>query len=44
MYRVFNMGIGMVVIADKNNVKQFKSIKAVTIGEIVDGDFGVRIE
>lgn len=44
MYRVFNMGIGMVVITDKKHVKQFKPIRPVTIGEIVAGDFGVRIE
>lgn len=44
MYRVFNMGIGMAVIVDKKDVKQFKSIRAVTIGEIAEGDFGVKIE
>jgi phosphoribosylformylglycinamidine cyclo-ligase len=44
MYRVFNMGIGMVVIVDKKDIRHFKSIKAVTIGEIVTGDFAVRIE
>ncbi len=44
MYRVFNMGIGMVVVVDRKDIKQFKSIKTVTIGEIVEGNSGVVIE
>jgi phosphoribosylaminoimidazole (AIR) synthetase len=44
MYKVFNMGIGMAVIVEKKDVKHFKSIRAITIGRIVPGDFGVRIE
>ena len=43
MYRVFNMGIGMVIIINKNKLKYFKSLKPKTIGEIVQGNFGVRI-
>ncbi len=44
MYRVFNMGIGMVVIIKPENLKYFKILKPLIIGEIVKGDFGVRIE
>ncbi len=44
MYRVFNMGIGMVVIIKPENLKYFKILKPLIIGEIVNGDFGVRIE
>ena len=43
MYRVFNMGIGMVVIIDKKNLRFFKKNKPKAIGEIVKGDFGVKI-
>jgi phosphoribosylformylglycinamidine cyclo-ligase len=46
MYRVFNMGIGMVVFVDKKSLT--KIIKKLTgakiIGEVVKGDFGVRIQ
>jgi phosphoribosylformylglycinamidine cyclo-ligase len=44
MYRVFNMGIGMVIIADENNAKKInEKCKAIgeeiyTIGTIVKGD------
>lgn len=41
MYRVFNMGIGMVAIIDKKNRRYFKSGKQ--IGEIVPGKPGVTI-
>jgi len=44
MYRVFNMGIGMCIITDKENLRYFKQIKPRVIGEIVKGDFGVRVE
>ena len=44
MYRVFNMGIGMVVIINKNNLKYFRSIKPKIIGEVVKGNFGVKVE
>uniref|UniRef100_A0A7C4TDG8 Phosphoribosylformylglycinamidine cyclo-ligase n=1 Tax=candidate division WOR-3 bacterium TaxID=2052148 RepID=A0A7C4TDG8_UNCW3 len=44
MYRVFNMGIGMVVIIPPENFKFFKTLKPILIGEIVSGNFGVRIE
>jgi phosphoribosylformylglycinamidine cyclo-ligase len=44
MYRVFNMGIGMCVIIDKKDLRYFKPIKPRVIGEIIKGDFGVRLE
>jgi phosphoribosylformylglycinamidine cyclo-ligase len=44
MYRVFNMGIGMCVIVDAKDVKYFKPIKARIVGEIVKGDFVIRLE
>jgi phosphoribosylformylglycinamidine cyclo-ligase len=43
MYRVFNMGIGMVIVADKKNLRCFRNIKHKVIGEIVKGNYGVRI-
>ncbi len=43
MYRVFNMGIGMVCIIDKKDIKQFRPIKPIVIGEVVKGDFGVDL-
>ena len=43
MYRVFNMGIGMAVIIDKSNLKYFKHLRPKIIGEIVKGNFGVKI-
>lgn len=44
MYHVFNMGIGMCVIIDKKHLGYFKPLRPKIIGEIVDGNFGVRIE
>ncbi|MGB9720589.1 MAG: phosphoribosylformylglycinamidine cyclo-ligase [bacterium] len=44
MYRVFNMGIGMIVIIKPHYLKYFKPIDPIIIGEIVKGDFGVKIE
>ncbi len=44
MYRVFNMGIGMVVIIHKNNIRYFKPLRPKIIGEIVKGNFGVKLE
>ncbi len=44
MYRVFNMGIGMVVIIHYNKLKYFKKLNPVIIGEIVKDNFGVRVE
>jgi phosphoribosylformylglycinamidine cyclo-ligase len=43
MYRVFNMGIGMVLIVNKNSriIEEIKNCKI--IGETIKGDFGVRI-
>jgi phosphoribosylformylglycinamidine cyclo-ligase len=44
MYRVFNMGIGMAVIVQPKQVKRFRALKPVIIGEVVKGDFRVRLE
>ena len=44
MYRVFNMGIGMCVVIDKDQLKHFRPMKPVIIGEIVKGDFGATVE
>jgi len=44
MYRVFNMGIGMVVIIDKDDLKNFEPLRPKLIGEVIRGDFGVQIE
>jgi phosphoribosylformylglycinamidine cyclo-ligase len=44
MYRVFNMGIGMIIIVDPRHIHQFRKIKAKKIGEVVKGSFGVRID
>jgi phosphoribosylformylglycinamidine cyclo-ligase len=43
MYRVFNMGIGMVAITNKKNLRFFRSLRPKVIGEIVKGNFGVEI-
>ncbi len=43
MYRVFNMGIGMVIIIEETNLKHFRLAKSKIIGEIVKDDFGVKI-
>ena len=43
MYRVFNMGIGMIVIIDKKNLRFFKKIKPNIVGEIVKDSTGVKI-
>jgi phosphoribosylformylglycinamidine cyclo-ligase len=46
MYRVFNMGIGMVVFVDKKlTTKLIKKLSdGVIIGEVVKGDFAVKIQ
>lgn len=44
MYRVFNMGIGMVIITEEGNLQHFKPLRPKKIGEVVKGDFGVKIE
>ena len=44
MYRVFNMGLGMVIIIDQRKLKYFKPLEPYIIGEIVKGDFGVSLE
>ena len=44
MYRVFNMGIGMAVFIPPRSFKYFKSLRPVVIGEVVKGDFRVRVE
>lgn len=43
MYRVFNMGIGMVIIIDPKKLRSFKSLKPKVIGEIVKGNSTVKI-
>ncbi|MEO0123763.1 MAG: phosphoribosylformylglycinamidine cyclo-ligase [candidate division WOR-3 bacterium] len=44
MYRVFNMGIGMVVIIHPNKLKYFKPLNPILIGEIVKDNFAVKVE
>ncbi len=44
MYRVFNMGIGMVLIIDPENLKHFKPLNARLIGDIVKGKNTVTID
>ncbi len=50
MHRVFNMGIGMVLIVDKNKTKEIKKFleakkeKVYIIGQIIKGNREVRIE
>lgn len=50
MYNTFNMGVGMVVVVDKNDVdKTLEILKAngedaVVLGEVVKGDEGVILE
>lgn len=44
MYRVFNMGIGMVVIVEPGQLQYFKPLNPKIIGEIIKGNFGVRLE
>ncbi|MEO0084666.1 MAG: phosphoribosylformylglycinamidine cyclo-ligase [candidate division WOR-3 bacterium] len=46
MYRVFNMGIGMVVFVNRKlAAKILKKLNdGIVIGELIKGDFGVRIE
>jgi phosphoribosylformylglycinamidine cyclo-ligase len=44
MYRVFNMGIGMVVIINPTHMRYFKSLKPKTIGTIVKGTRRVAVE
>lgn len=46
MYRVFNMGIGMVIIADKTKVAEIQSLipeQTFVIGELVKGEKKVRL-
>ncbi|UCF70118.1 MAG: phosphoribosylformylglycinamidine cyclo-ligase [candidate division WOR-3 bacterium] len=44
MYRVFNMGIGMCAVADEKHLRHFRALRPKIIGEIVRGDFGVKLE
>lgn len=46
MYRTFNMGIGMVVIVDRETAENIKSIlnDSITIGRIITGERGVIVE
>ncbi|UCC12453.1 MAG: phosphoribosylformylglycinamidine cyclo-ligase [candidate division WOR-3 bacterium] len=43
MYRVFNMGMGMTVVTDRHNLKHFRKIRPVVIGEVVKGDHTVTV-
>ncbi len=46
MYRVFNMGIGMIIIADKSDVVKIQSLiseQTFIIGELVNGEKKVRL-
>jgi phosphoribosylformylglycinamidine cyclo-ligase len=45
MYRVFNMGIGMILIVDKNSVSKIQNLIPETtfvIGELVEGNQKVK--
>jgi phosphoribosylformylglycinamidine cyclo-ligase len=42
MYRVFNMGIGMVIIADQDAAAKLDALRIARIGRVVDGK-GVRL-
>jgi phosphoribosylformylglycinamidine cyclo-ligase len=44
MYRVFNMGIGMTVFVRAKDLPRFKALKPVLLGEVVKGDFRVKLE
>jgi len=47
MYRVFNLGIGMVAIVDRNEVNHFLALlpePAVVIGELVQGSGKVVLQ
>lgn len=46
MYRTFNMGIGMVLVVDKNEVEKLHSIleESIVIGKVDSGKRGVLIE
>lgn len=44
MYRVFNMGIGMVAVIGRSALKYFRTNRSRVIGEIVKDNFGVKID
>lgn len=46
MYRTFNMGIGMVLIVDRENAEKIRSIlsESVIIGRVISGKRGVLVE
>jgi phosphoribosylformylglycinamidine cyclo-ligase len=44
MYRVFNMGIGMTVFIHPRELKHFQPLQPAVIGEIVKGDFRVKLD
>jgi len=46
LYRTFNMGIGMVLVVDKNEVEKIRSVldEAIVIGKVFSGKRGVLIE
>lgn len=43
MYRVFNMGIGMIVIIERRHLRHFKPARPVVIGEVVKDDRSVTV-
>jgi len=46
LYRTFNMGIGMVLVVDENEVEKIRSVldEAIVIGKVFSGKRGVLIE
>ncbi len=46
LYRTFNMGIGMVIVVDRDNGEKIRSIlnESITIGRIISGKRGVIVE
>jgi phosphoribosylformylglycinamidine cyclo-ligase len=44
MYRVFNMGIGMVVFVRSRDAARFRALEPVKLGEVVKGDFRVKLD
>lgn len=46
MYRVFNMGIGMLIVVDKTNVSEIQKLipeETFIIGELIGGEKKTRL-
>ncbi|MBQ6736965.1 MAG: hypothetical protein IJP41_00735, partial [Synergistaceae bacterium] len=45
MFHVFNMGVGMILIADKNNADEILNAieNSYLIGEIINGEGGIKL-